>query len=168
MRCTIRDTFPIKPATYWEMIFFSPAFLERMYREALGADRFEIVKQAGDTERGLERSMTFSQKVDAPAAVRKIFGETTLMSEQGRFDPAAGRWRFEMRPDKMTDRVCISGETHLEENEIGCDRICELDLSVKMFGIGGLVESYIARSSTRGYAEQTKFVLGFIEQNRLR
>ena len=95
--------------------------------------------------------------------MRKLFGETTSMEEDGRFDPASRRWKFRMVPDKMADKIDITGETWLEDKGGGkVERVTELSVGVRIMVVGGLVESYIASSTEASYAKQTAFTRKFI------
>jgi hypothetical protein len=162
-KITVRDAFDVDAERFWRDVFFSRTFLERMYKEALGADSVQILGEGGDAASGVTRRLRFSQKVDAPAPVRKLFGETTSMEEDGRFDPASRRWKFRMIPDKMADKIDITGETWLEEKGAGkIERVTELNVGVRIMVVGGLVESYIASSTETSYAKQTAFTRKFI------
>src|SRR3954471_7513180 len=147
-KITVRDAFDVDADRFWRDVFFSRTFLERMYKEALGADQVDFLAEQGDVASGKTRKLRFSQRVDAPAPVRKLFGETTSMEEDGRFDPASKRWKFRMIPDKMADKIDITGETWLEEKGAGkVERVTELNVGVRIMVVGGLVESYIASST---------------------
>ncbi len=162
-KITVRDAFDLDAERFWRDVFFSRAFLERMYREALGADKVEILGESGDTASGVTRRLRFSQKIDAPAPVRKIFGETTSMEEDGRFDASTRRWKFRMIPERMADKIDITGETWLEERGPGkVERVCELSVGVRIFAVGGLVEQYIASSTETSWAKQTAFTRKYI------
>jgi hypothetical protein len=158
MRTTVRDRFELGEEAFWRDVFFDHVFLERLYREAMGARTFEIVDEKGDLASGLTRHLRFSQKVDAPAPVRKLFGETTTMEEEGRFDATSRRWTFHIRPGTMPDKVKIQGTTWLEPDGSGVVRISELDFSVSIFGVGGLVERYMAKETQDSMAKQTAFI----------
>src|SRR6185436_13653348 len=107
--------------------------------------------------------LRFTQRMDAPAPVRKIFGETTSMEEDGRFDPATRRWRFRMIPDRMADKIDITGETWLEERGPGrVERVSELSVGVRIFAVGGLVEQFIAKETETSNAKQAEFTRRYI------
>jgi hypothetical protein len=163
MQSTIRDTFDIGSAAFWRDVFFDRRFVERLYREAMGCVSFEILSETGDLASGIARRLRFSQKVDAPAPVRKIFGETTTMEEDGRFDPSTGKWTFRLLPEKMPDKVHIRGTTWLEPaGEARVTRVSEIDCSVSIFAVGGLVEKYIAKETEESMQKQTRFIRAHI------
>src|SRR5439155_16888010 len=106
---------------------------------------------------------------DAPAAIRKIFGDTTKMEERGRFDVDTKRWRFEMIPDRMADKIRITGETWVEPAGEGkIQRVCAMDFAISIFGVGGLVEKFMASATAESYAKQTRFTHDFIKQKGLK
>lgn len=167
MQLTLRDRFDVGADAFWRDVFFDAPFLERLYREALGADGFEILSQTGDLASGLSRRLRFSQRVDAAAAVRKIFGETASMEEEGRFDPAARTWTFQLVPGTMPDKVTIRGKTWLEPDGAGAvTRVTELSFTVSIFAVGGLVEKYIAGQTKETVEKQTRFIREYLAARR--
>lgn len=160
-----RDVFIIGKDAFWRDVFFSHRFVERMYKEALECTSVEILAESGDLSTGLARRLKFVQKVDMPAAIRKIFGETTTMEEDGRFDAATGRWRYRMIPDKMAEKIAIQGETWVEavageEGKIA--RVVEVEFAVSMFGVGGLVEKFMASQTAASWERQARFIERYI------
>jgi hypothetical protein len=163
MQSTVRDRFGIGKDAFWRDVFFHRPFLERLYREALGCSSFEILSETGDLASGLSRRLRFSQKVDAPAPVRKLFGESTTMEEEGRFDPASGKWSYQVIPGKMPDKVSIRGTTWLEpEGAEEVTRVSELSFSVSIFAVGGLVEKYIAKQTEESMEKQARFIREYL------
>ncbi len=158
MKSTLRHTFSIGADAFWRDIFFDQAFLERMYKEALGCIAVSFLEDSGDTADGRARRFSFTQKFDAPAPIRKLFGETTTMEERGRFDPRTKRWRFTMLPDRMADKVGIKGETWVEPAGEGkIERVIDLEYSVSLFGVGGLVEKFMVSATADSFAKQVAF-----------
>src|SRR5207244_377462 len=128
MKSVIRDPFDISAEAFWRDVFFSREYQERMYKEALDCESVEFLEESGDTPAGRTRRLAFRQRIDAPAAIRKIFGDTTKMEERGRFDVDTKRWRFEMIPDRMADKIRITGETWVEPAGEGkIQRVCAMD-----------------------------------------
>jgi hypothetical protein len=167
MQITLRDRFEVGADAFWRDVFFDGPFLERLYREALGADSFEILSQTGDLASGMSRRLRFSQKVAESAAVRKLFGETASMEEEGRYDPASGTWTFHLVPGTMPDKVTIRGKTWLEPQ--GADavtRVSELSFSVSIFAVGGLVEKYMASQTKETVEKQTRFIREYLAARR--
>jgi hypothetical protein len=158
MKQTIRHAFDIGEGAFWKEIFFDHALVERMYKEALGCTSVAFLEDTGDTTSGRTRRLAFTQKLDAPAPIRKLFGETTTMEERGQFDPATHRWRFTMVPDRMADKLRIAGETWLEPAGDGrVERVMSIEYTVSIFGIGGLVEKFMASATEESFEKQVQF-----------
>jgi hypothetical protein len=169
MKSIIRDTFHVRAETFWRDVFFNAEYQERLYKEALACDSVELKENTVDEGNRRARRLVFTQRLDAPAAIRKLFGETTTMEERGRFDPQSNRWRFEMIPDRMPDKIRITGETWVEPLADGnVERVCAVDFSVNLFGVGSLVEKFMASATAESYAKQAAFTRAFITEKSLK
>lgn len=163
MKSVLRNPLEINADAFWRDVFFNHEFIERMYKEALGCESVAFLEDSGDAPSGRTRRLTFTQKLDAPGPVRKLFGETTTMEERGQFDPQSKRWRFTMIPDRMADKVRVSGETWIEPAGDGkVERVDALEFSVSIFGVGGLVEKFMASATAESFAKQVAFTRAFI------
>jgi hypothetical protein len=170
MKSVIRDTFDVRPETFWQSLFFDPEYVRRLYLEALGCESVDLTENTVDERNRRARKLLFRQKLDAPAPIRKIFGESTTMEERGQFDPETKRWCFEMIPDRMPDKVRITGETWVEPagaDALKVERICAVDFSVSIFGIGSLVEKFMASATAESYVRQAAFTRAFIAEKKL-
>lgn len=170
MKSVIRDTFNVRAETFWKDVFFNPEFLKRLYLEGLACDSVEIKEEKLDESNGNGRSrrLLFSQRLEAPAPIRKLFGETTTMEERGQFNPSTKRWRFEMIPDRMPDKVRITGETWVEPvGDDKVERICSVEFGVSIFGVGSLVEKFMASATAESYVKQAAFTRAFIAEKKL-
>jgi hypothetical protein len=167
MKQTIRHPFETDEATFWRDVFFDHAFVERLYKEALGCTSVVFHEDTGDAPAGRTRRLAFTQPIDAPAPIRKLFGESTTMEERGRFDPAAKRWRFTMVPDRMADKIRIAGETWLEPRGAGqVERVTEMEYAVSIFGLGGVIEKFMASSTEESFVKQVRFTRDYLRQGR--
>ena len=168
MKTVIRDSFDVAPDTFWEAIFLNPEFQRRMYMSVLGVESVDVSPLESEADGTRKRRLVFTQKVDAPGPIRKLIGETTTMEERGSFDPKSKRWRFAMIPDRMADKIKITGEIWVEPTSEGkIDRVCSLEMTVSIFGIGSMVEKFMAGATTDSYAKQTKFTRDYIVENKL-
>jgi hypothetical protein len=87
------------------------------------------------------------------------------MEERGRFDTAAKRWRFSMVPDRMADKIKITGETWLEPRGAGqVERVTEMDYAVSIFGLGGVIEKFMASQSEESMEKQVRFIRESLRQ----
>lgn len=149
----MRHDLPCSPDRFWQA-FFDPAVVDRMYREALGSTLVEIREQNGDLERGLTRVLYDEQPVDAPGPVKKLIGSSTGNLERGTWGPTAGVWTFQLEPSKLADKITIHGTIQSEPTDGGGVRVFDLEATVKIFGVGKLLESFI-QSQTRQAQDAT-------------
>jgi hypothetical protein len=86
------------------------------------------------------------EAADAPAPVRRIFGETTRVEETLRWVEGSNTATVAYRPDTMSDRVRMSGRLTTEPLADGrCKVVLDVDVSVKLLGVGGMVERLLAK-----------------------
>jgi hypothetical protein len=168
MQTESREGFPVSSDAYWRELCLSLEYQERLYREALRCETMEVVKNEGDYATGVKRHLRFTQKSDAPAPVRKVFGETMTLEEISEFDPAQKRWTFRVIPAVMADRMDIRGDITLEGGAAGSVvQVARQTFSCKIFGIGGLVERFIAKSIEESQANKNRFTHAYIREKGL-
>jgi hypothetical protein len=101
-------------ARFWE-VFFDPDVTRRLHLEALRSTSVEIEEQTGDVDSGLERTMRYGQRPDAPGPVKRLFGSEVVTTEHGTFDPETGIWSFTLTPVTLGDKTDIRGSIKIEE-----------------------------------------------------
>jgi len=166
MLFTIRNTFHTRPESYWNHIFFDPEYNNRLY-EALGFTSFEVLELTGEPGGPRTRKMRTEPAAEAPAVVRKLIGDSLTYSESGSFDPESAIWVYEIKTNKLSDKVHIGGRLWVEPVEGGIERVAEVDVSVKVFGVGGAVERFIEKTTRDSYVKTAVFTNSFIEEKGL-
>ncbi|HEV3265376.1 MAG TPA: hypothetical protein VG014_07620 [Acidimicrobiales bacterium] len=110
-------------AQFWEL-FFDPEMTRRLHLEALRSTSVEIEEQTGDIASGLERTMRYGQRPDAPGPVKRLFGSEVVTTEHGTFDPETGIWSFTLTPVTLGDKTDIRGSIEVKETE-GTEKAAE-------------------------------------------
>ena len=83
---------------------------------------------------------------DFPAPVQRIFGETVRSEELLRWEDGSTTATFEYTPETMADRVSMCGRLTTEPLDDGrCRVIQDIEVTVKLFGIAGMVERLLAK-----------------------
>ncbi|HVB94191.1 MAG TPA: DUF2505 family protein [Acidimicrobiales bacterium] len=103
-------------ARFWEA-FFDPDVTRRLHLEALRSTSVEIEEQTGDLVSGLQRTMRYGQRPDAPGPVKRLFGSEVVTTEHGTFDPETGIWSFTLTPATLGDKTDIRGTIEIKETE---------------------------------------------------
>ncbi len=113
--------------------------------EGCGAVSFRVLSK----ERQGQELIVRSELVEAPelpAPVRRIFGATLRAEELLRWQEGSKTATFEHRPDTLADRVSMTGRLSTEPlGEGRCRVVLEVDVTVKLFAIGGMIEGLLAR-----------------------
>lgn len=163
-----RQTFDLTLGTYWRELCLSLEYQERVYREALGCTRMEVVEHTGGLETGMRRKLRFEKPIDAPAAITKVFGSSVTIEEHSEFDPAEQRWSFRMVPPLMADRIDIRGVVRARENNGKVEQLAHNSVTVRLLGLGTIIEHFVAKSTREGTADKTNFTRRYIAEKGLR
>jgi hypothetical protein len=158
MRSTIRHELPAPDAgTFWREVFFSQPVQEQIYRD-LGYRDAHVESQEGTLQTGLTRRFTFVQPLEAPGMLKRLFGTSQTLTEQGTFDAEKGEYHFTMTPEGALGKSFkIRGVTRVEERGNGrVERICELECECGIPGVGGLPERFIAKSNEAIYERRAE------------
>lgn len=142
MKLALDYTWACTPESFWEL-YFDPLFVVRLHLEGLGSTSAEVVAQEGDLTSGLVRTLRYSQRPNAPAPVRKIFGEEIVTTEVSTFDPSSSSTTFTVTPGTMADKTRISGAIALNVDGGRTTERFSLEAQVKIFGVGPIVERFI-------------------------
>lgn len=168
MKFTVRNTFETDVDTYWDRIFFDPEYNRRLYLEALGFKGFELLELTGEPGEKRTRKIRTEPAADAPAVVRKLIGESLTYTESGSFDPSTGVWTYQIVTNKLSDKVSIGGRLWAEpKGEKRCERIAEVEVVVKVFGVGGAIEKFIEKTTRDSYVKASAFTNRFIAEKGL-
>jgi len=146
MKVTLEYQMPCPPDRFWAL-YFDPDYTTRLHREALGSTSVEIVEQHGDLESGLERTLRYGQRPDAPGPVKRIFGDEIVSTEVAAFDPGTQTSTFTLTPGTMADKTDIHGSIRVEADGGGCRQTFTLEAKVRIFGAGPVVERFIERQA---------------------
>jgi hypothetical protein len=158
MRIEIRDTYAIDNDEYWDEVFFDDAYNAALYGPGMGFDGREIIEQTtGEDGRVVRRRMRVDPKLDAPAPVKKALGGSTAYTEEGQMS-ADRRWKYRIIPARMADRIRIEGEMWGEPAGEGrMVRVARIDVDVRIFGLGKVIEKFVEKSMRDAYRDATRF-----------
>lgn len=168
MKFTVRDIFETDVDTYWSEMFFDEEYNSRLYREGLGFKDFAVLELTGEKGGPRTRKMRTEPAADAPAVVRKLIGDSLTYTESGSFDPAKKLWTYTITTSKLSDKVHIGGKLWAEpKGPKKLERIAEIEIEVKIFGVGGAVEKFIEKTTRDSYVKATAFTNRFIREKGL-
>ena len=167
MKVTISHEFNCDADTFWNKVFFDPEFGQAVYKGELGFPQYEVIE---DRDEGNERvrRIRVMPKQEAPAAVQKLVGGAFSYVEEGRFDKTTKRYRFRVVPSAMGDKIRTDGELRVETlGPKKIRRLVDMTIEVKIFGIGGMVEGFVSKSTQDSYARAAAFTNRWIAEKNL-
>ena len=167
MQFTVRHVFHTDLDTYWNEIFFSPEYNDRMYNEALGFKGFSVLDLTGEPGGKRTRTLRMEPTAEAPAVVRKLIGDSLTYTENGTYDPETRVWTYAITLSKLSDKVTINGRLWAEPVANGVERFAEINIEVRVFGVGGAVEKFIEKTTRDSYVKASKFTNDYIREKGL-
>jgi hypothetical protein len=163
-----RQHFDVTLDTYWKELCLSLTYQERLYAEALGCNAMQVLLNEGDLETGVKRRLRFTKPIDAPAAITKLFGSFVTIEEHSSFDPREQVWNYRMVPSLFADRIDIRGRTRAVPSGSGVEQHSHNTVSAKLFGLGAIIEHFVARSTEEGHADKAAFTRRYIDEKKLK
>jgi hypothetical protein len=142
--------------TFWKL-FFDKTLNETLFRSALDFPKYEINEQR-DTETEIIRRVSAQPKMNLPGPVAKVLGSGFSYVEDGRFDKKTKVWSWKMIPSALTDKMRNEGTMRIEPiGDAKVRRIADLFIEVKVFGVGGLMESTGEKQMREGWDHSAVF-----------
>ena len=164
----IEHTFNCSEETYWSKVFFDEEYNRRLFKDALG---FPVWKEVSREDRGdeIRRVIEVVPKLgDLPAPLKKLVGEGIGYREEGVFDKKTRRYKVTVVPNKLADKLTITGEISIEPaGDKKCKRIYNTKVEAKIFGIGGMVEKRVISDIEHGYGAGAKFTNEYLAEKGL-
>lgn len=168
MNYTIKHTLEIGVDTFWKDLFFDPEFNRAFCVDFLEFTTYDVLEQRSEPDGTVHRRVDCTPKVDLPAPVRKLFGDSVGFVEVGRFDPAKQKYFMEAVPHVGAERVKTTSELWVEAaGDKRCERIVNVHNSVKAFGVGTLIEAYIQQQTRDLYEYSADFANRWIRERGL-
>ncbi len=146
---------------FWKL-FFDPKLNQALYRKALEFTKLEVLSFE-ETDARISRKVAASPKLShLPGPVAKLLGSNFGYVEEGTMDKAEGVWRFKMIPTTLAEKIRQEGTVRLEPEGEHVRRIVEVTVDVKVFAIGGLVESVAEKELRKAWETSTTYMNDWI------
>ena len=163
MKLQIAHEFQCTPETFWQKLFLDAEFNSWLYLEKLRFPEYRVLEEK---EQGgnLVRRVSVKPPQNAPAVVQKLVGDGFSYVEAGTFDRAKQTYRFHVEPSAMGDKIRTEGEMRcLPLGDARCRRTLDMTIAVKVFGVGGIVEGFIAKSTQDSYEQAAKYTAEWLK-----
>lgn len=141
--------------TFWRQ-FFDRELSSRLFREGLGFPAYETLAQV-ETDTEIRRTIAVEPKLSMPGPLAKAFGSSFRYTEEGVFDKAAGRFRWQLIPGSMAAKISI--DATLRALPLGPARLMrhvEFNIEARVFMLGGLIEDTFRKQLTEGWTRSAE------------
>jgi hypothetical protein len=166
MRARIENVFHVTPATFWEVLFFDEEYNNRLYAE-LGFDAVEVKGIERLPDGRVRRSIRCEPPVRAPDLLKKRIQNKLAYEEEGTYDPRGPRWDFKTLSNVAPESTKISGAITAEPHTHGMLHVVELDITISVFGLGGMIEKVLEKNIRESYRVTTRFTNAFAVEKGL-
>lgn len=142
--------------TFWDKLWDFDTRKERE-KKGCGALSFTVSESRweGDT---YHQVAAMEEVVDAPAAVRKIFGETQTIEETVRWEKGSDTVQIHYRPSLMSDKVSMQGTLTCTPAHGGhCRVVMDVEITAKIFVVGSIVEGIISKALPKRQAKDVAY-----------
>jgi hypothetical protein len=165
MPYTVRHTIETDVATLWRL-FFDQELARAMIREFGNAGSFEVVEERTDERGRLHRRIEVKSHVQLPSFLQKLVGDGGY-TEIGTFDRALGKYSAECIPSLGADKFKTKFEVTARPIGDGarCEREITCENSVKVFGIGGMLEGLMEKVQREAHEQSAGFINNWLRAN---
>lgn len=142
MKRRVEHQICITPERYFEDVYGNHEFQARI-AEMVKLRRREVLKEE-DRGRFFYREVLQVPDRDLPSIMKKVIGANELSYvNKATYDKETFELNYEVIPSFQRERVSIRGKLRLEPAPGGAIRICELEVDVRVLGVGKLMEKRI-------------------------
>jgi len=168
MRFTLKHLIETDAETFWNKLFFDEEFNRSLCSGHLKFRTFRTLDLKREPNGVITRRTENSPAADVPKIIAKALGDTVSYIEEGRFDPTSKKWSFSAIPGVAANKIHSVGELWVEtRGDKRIERFVEIDIQVKIFGIGSLVEQLIEKNSRELYGKAADFTNQWIREKGL-
>jgi hypothetical protein len=142
MKARIEAEIVVPPEEYFARVFANQAFQAEVARRVkLKSEQILLEEDRGDV---YYREVLQIPNRDLPAVIKKVVGASQLSyTNKSVWHKREHRLHYHVVPSIKADRITIAGTMWLEPRAAGSLRVCELEVQVRVFGVGPLLEKLI-------------------------
>ena len=167
MRFTIRHSIDTDVDTFWEL-FFAEDYNQAMFTGALKFSKYAVLSLERSDDGSVRRRTDNAPPFELPPALKRVVGDLSSYIEEGRFDAASRRWTADVTPSTMADKIRTHVELRVEpRGDKKCERIADIEVNVKIFGVGTVMEKFVEQQTRDAYDASARFTNGWIADKGL-
>lgn len=164
MLVEIRHDLDCTGEDYWEKAVLVREYNERLYAEVLKFPKFDLLEQRDEGDLVHRKVFIEPPLGGLPGPAKKVIGDKMTYVEEGTYNRKTGRYKFRVTPSTLPDKVKVEGEMWCEPRGEGkCTRHARVQVDVKVFVVGGLIEEKIASDLKDSYTKAVPFTAEWLK-----
>lgn len=164
MKFSVAHEFPMTTEHFWKNLY-DPAYDAHVEKDLEFRERKVLELEEDDKQ--ISRRIYTLPKRTWPAIIEKVFGDGFGFYEESTWVKGTNNMTWKTIPNRMADRVKAEGNLHV--TEIGANRIrrvVEGVVEVRLFGVGGVVESIVLKSIEETYVRAAASLTRWLETHK--
>ena len=150
---------------FWNQIFLDEEYNRTFFIDELHFESWRVLRsetRGNEVHRVIE---AVPQLGDSPAPLKKLLSSGAGYEERGVVDLKAHRYRLEVTPRSLANKLTIQGELFTTPaGEGSCLRTYVGKIEARIFGLGGLLEDRLLSDIERSYAKAAVFTNRWIAE----
>jgi hypothetical protein len=137
-----------------------------MLEEVGNVANFEIVEKTIAEDGTMHRRVECTTTVELPAMVKRVVGDGSY-TEIGTFDSVHKNYSAHCVPKLGAERFSTRFEVSARPIGAGerCERVIVTENTIKVFGIGGVLESVLERFQREGHTRTAEFINAWLRRS---
>ena len=143
---SVKHDLPCTPERFWE-IYWDVGFQQKLAQVVRLKEHTVVSDEDSVTCR--TASVFISPQREFPSVVRRVVkNATAAFVEDRRWVKAESCVYWNVRPQALEGRANCQGTLRVTATATGCERLIEGEVTVRLMGVGGLVERLVASNVT--------------------
>jgi hypothetical protein len=164
----IEHVYDCSAEVFWNQIFLDEEYNRKLFLDEL---HFSVWKVLRSEERGneLHRVIEATPPLgDLPGALKRLLSEGLGYEEHGVLDRAQQRYRLEVKPRSLANKLTIQGELTAQPiSDRSCRRIYVPRVEARVLGVGGMIEQRLLDDIEKSYNKSAVFTNRWIAERKL-
>jgi hypothetical protein len=164
-RLHIENVFPnITPDEFWALLL--NAQYDKELQPALGVKLRQELERKEDAQK-VWRRIRMIPGFPVPAPVQKVLNNVELeYTEESTFHKDRKVLDWSVKPNVMTDRVVARGQVVVTAEGPNVRRVINGEVTVNIFGVGGVIEKLVKDNTERSYEAATRFTMDYLRAGK--
>ena len=161
----IEHVYDCSAEVFWTKIFLDEEYNRKLFLDEL---HFSVWKVLRSEERGQEVHRVIEATPplgDLPGALKRLLSDGLGYEEHGVLDRSKQRYRLEVKPRSLANKMSIQGELTTQPiSERSCRRIYVPRVEARVLGVGGMIEQRLLDDIEKSYNKSAVFTNRWIAE----